>query len=83
MRDAEIVALYWDRNEAAIAYAAGADGIYMYNCFNINDVRFDILGSPESCGPVDKDYVSRLQPYNYDGLYNLIKDQDQYITFKK
>jgi len=72
-----------DRNEAAIAYAAGADGIYMYNCFNINDVRFDILGSPETCGPVDEGYVSELFPYNYDGLYNLIKDQEKYITFKQ
>jgi len=68
-----------DRNEAALAYAAGADGIYTYNYFNINHERFDTLGSPETCGPVDPNYVSAREPYTG----RLIKDGQKYVTFKK
>ena len=53
-----------EAKEAAIAYAAGADGIYLYNYFNVNNNIFDILGSPETCGPVDPSYKSQLKKPN-------------------
>jgi len=68
-----------NRKEAALAYAAGAKGIYTYNYFNINSEMFDTLGSPETCGSVDENYVSKVTPYNR----NLVKDTDKYVTLNK
>lgn len=50
-----------EAKEAAIAYKAGAKGIYLYNYFNVNHNIFDILGSPETCGPVDPSYKSQAK----------------------
>jgi len=64
-------------NEAAFAYACGADGISMYNQFNINSEVFDILGTKETCPPYDPSYVSqRVSKPNAQ----LIKGQDKYFN---
>jgi len=68
-----------NRNEAALAYAAGADGIYTYNYFNINYELFDILGSPETCGPVDPNYVTKRKKYTG----RITKDGTKYVTITK
>jgi len=68
-----------DKNEAAIAYQAGADGIYLYNYFDINHERYDILGSPETCGPVDPNYVSQRMKYGFSWLG---KETVQFVTIK-
>ena len=67
---------YVDKNEAALAYAAGADGIYLYNYSDVNHERFDTLGSPETVGSVDPNYVSDLKLY--DG--RLAGDTMKYVT---
>jgi hypothetical protein len=45
--------------EAAMAWAAGVDGIYIYNIFNQNSDYFKKLGSPETTGPVDPTYKTK------------------------
>jgi len=70
---------YVDRNEAALAYEAGADGVYFYNYFWPGHERFFKLGSPETTGPVDPDYVSKRAVYS--GRY--IKDGQKYVNFNK
>jgi len=68
-----------DRNEVALAYEAGADGIYTYNYFDPNDKLFDTFGSPETAGPVDPNYVTKRtifkSRYSKDGL--------KYVTLTK
>jgi len=67
-----------DRNESALAYEAGADGIYLYNCYTVTDKRFFVLGSKETCGPVDAGYVTQRKPYSgYLGA-----DTMKYVTLK-
>jgi len=67
---------YVDKNEAALAYAAGADGIYTYNYFDINHARFDTLGSPETVGSVDPNYKSNLKLYKG----GLARDTMKFVT---
>lgn len=68
-----------DKNEAALAYAAGADGVYTYNYFDINHERFDILGSADTCGAADPSYATQMLPYTA----TFIKNGSKYVTFKK
>ena len=67
-----------DKNQAALAYAAGADGVYLYNYFDVNHERFDVLGSPEGCGVADESNLAQLNPYN--GI--LGKDTKKFVTLK-
>ena len=67
-----------DKNQAALAYKAGADGVYLYNYFDVNHERFDILGSPETCGSVTADGPAQLRKYN--GI--LGKDTKNFVTIK-
>ena len=67
-----------DKNEAALAYAAGADGVYTYNYFSINHERFDVLGSAETCGSVDPNYTNQRDKYT--GV--LGKDTKKLVTLK-
>ena len=60
-------------------YAVTADGIYLYNYFDINHERYDILGSPETCGPVDPNYVSQRMKYGFSWLG---KETVQFVTIK-
>lgn len=53
-----------DKKEAALAYAAGAKGMYTYNYFDITHERFDILGSADTCGEVDSTYISKRKKYS-------------------
>jgi len=53
---------YIDRHEAALAYKAGAKGVYTYNYFGINHERFDTLADLASCGTIDSDYVTQRKP---------------------
>jgi len=66
-----------DKVEAALAYAAGVDGVYTYNYYDINHERFDVLGSAETCGPVGS-YTSSRNIYN--GGYG--KDTNKFVTIK-
>jgi len=63
-----------EAKEAAIAYAAGADGMYLYNYFNVNAPIFDTLGSAETCGPVDP---------NYKSVFKQAKDQKDINRYVK
>jgi len=65
--------------EAILAYEAGADGVYMYNAFDINHSNFDILGSIETCGEKDPNYESKIVPY----VFNIIKDVEKYVKIGK
>ena len=67
-----------NKNQAALAYAAGADGIYLYNYFNVNHQMFDTLGSPETCGPVTMDVAPHLNLYG--GA--LAVDSKKFVTLK-
>jgi len=68
-----------DKQEAALAYAAGADGITLFNYFSPNHERFDILGSVETCPPADPNYTSQRRLASL----NTIKNQSSYITVGK
>jgi len=59
--------------EAAIAWEAGADGIFLYNFFNTNDAMFDTVGTPETCGPVDPNYKSVFKPAELRFLKDAVK----------
>ena len=45
------------RARAMDAWAAGADGIYMFNAFNPRSPLWRELGDPKTLGPLDKVYV--------------------------
>ena len=68
-----------EAKEAAIAYAAGAKGIYLYNYFNVNDKIFDTLGSPETCGPVDPSYKSQLAKPNVG--FSFVKNAKDFLKY--
>jgi len=68
-----------NKNQAALAYAAGADGIYLYNYFDINHEMFDTLGSPETCGPVTMDVIPHIKTYG--GGFAV--DTKKYVTINK
>ncbi|MBE7015615.1 MAG: hypothetical protein E7417_02195 [Ruminococcaceae bacterium] len=75
-----------DKQESILAYEAGADGVYTYNYYTVTHERFDTLGSLETCGPKDPNYVS--QRYTYGGgkgIYpgKLNKDGTKYATLNK
>ena len=68
-----------DKKEAALPYAAGADGIYTYNYFDINHKRFDVLGSPDTLGPADPAYDgTSLKIYSGGNAYG----SDKFVTIK-
>ena len=68
------------------SYEAGADGVYTYNYYTVTHERFDTLGSLETCGPKDPNYVSQRYVYGGGkGLYpgKLNKDGTKYATLNK
>ncbi|MBE7015618.1 MAG: hypothetical protein E7417_02210 [Ruminococcaceae bacterium] len=68
-----------DVNEAALAYEAGAKGIYTYNYFYIDADRFDVLGDPatvKATGLVDSSYTNQRLPYK--GAFG--KDTEKFVT---
>jgi len=67
-----------DKAEAALAYAAGAEGIMTYNYFDINHERFDVLGSAETVGPVPAGYTNRRKTHG--GFMG--KDVKKLVTLK-
>jgi len=68
-----------EAQEAALAWASGADGIYTYNYFNMEYRIFHVAGSPETCGPLDPNYKSVLYP----STTKFVKDSKKYITYTK
>ena len=44
------------RGEAARAWKAGADGIYVFNCFNPRDPIYRELGDPQLLGTLEQEY---------------------------
>ena len=63
--------------EAALMYAAGADGIYLYNYFNVKDEIFKKLGTAETTGPVDPTYASQVRKQKS----NMFKGVSEYLNF--
>jgi len=75
-------ALNYDYNEALDALNSGAKGIYVYNFFEINDIRFDELHSKEkilASGKIDENYVSKRKTYG--GGYAV--DSLKFVTLNK
>jgi len=71
-----------DRYEAALAYKAGAAGVYTYNRYDINHERFDTLYDFASCGVTEAElakYQSRRKPYSG----NYCVDSEKYVTLNK
>ena len=62
------------RGEAARAWDAGADGIYVFNCFNPRDPIFRELGDPKLLDQLDKKYDVNVGP-----LDRWLKDGDQFV----
>jgi hypothetical protein len=65
--------LVW-RGEAARAWEAGADGIYIFNCFNPHDPIFRELGDPELLGKLEKEYQVNVGP-----LDRWLKDGERFV----
>jgi len=74
-----------DKQEACLAYKAGADGIYTYNYYDVHHERFKTLGSPKTCGPMDPNYVTQRARYSEEGIYigGLCKGGEKFMTIKK
>ena len=65
-----VTRLHGWRGEASRAWEAGANGIYVFNCFSPNDPIFRELGDPELLQSLDKDYqlnIGRLDHWLKDG----------------
>ena len=58
----------------ARAWDAGADGIYVFNCFNPRDPIFRELGDPKLLDKLDKKYDVNVGP-----LDRWLKDGDQFV----
>lgn len=62
------------RGEAARAWEAGADGIYVFNCFNPHDPIFRELGDPVLLKTLEKEYQVDVGPIGH-----WLKDASQFI----
>ncbi len=62
------------RAEAARAWKAGADGIYVFNCFNPRDPIYRELGDPKLLKGLDQEYQ-----VNVGRLNHWLKDGSQFI----
>ncbi|MCH2127837.1 MAG: family 10 glycosylhydrolase [Pirellulaceae bacterium] len=62
------------RGEAARAWKAGADGVYVFNCFNPNERIFHELGDPKVLDKLEKDYE-----VNVGHLDRWLKDGERFV----